>query len=345
MARERVIMHVDMDAFFAAIEQRDNPELRGRPVVVGADPKEGKGRGVVAAASYEAREFGIHSAMPIGQAWRRCPEAAYVRPRMDVYAQVSGEVRTVLEEFTPQIEPVSIDEAFLDVTGTPGLSRGKRTLAESIARRIEDLTAYQSAAYARRYSTLVRRVEEVEAVRAKGMNGLTEAVARYLYKLMAYKDEYEVARLYADGDFAKRLREQFEGDVKLEFNLAPPLLAPRDKLTGEPTKKRFGPWMMRAFGLLARLKGLRGTALDPFGRTEERRMERKLITEYEAMVAELLTTLDHDNHALSVEIASVPELIRGYGHVKQRHLADAKAREAELLEMWRGTTPTASAAE
>ncbi len=216
---------------------------------------------------------------------------------------------------------------------------------EMIARRIEDLTAYQSAAYARRYATLVRRVEEVEAARAKGMNGLTEAVARYLYKLMAYKDEYEVARLYADGDFAKRLREQFEGDVKLEFNLAPPLLAPRDKLTGAPTKMRFGPWMMRAFGLLARLKGLRGTALDPFGRTAERRTERALISGYEATVAELLGALDHDNHALAVEIASVPELIRGYGHVKQRHLADAEAREAELLEMWRGTAATASAAE
>ncbi len=140
MARERVIMHVDMDAFFAAIEQRDNPELRGRPVVVGADPKEGKGRGVVATCSYEARAYGIHSAMPISQAWRRCPEAAYVRPRGDVYAQVSRQVRAVLEEFTPQIEPVSIDEAFLDVTGTPGLSRGKRALAEAIARRIEEVT-------------------------------------------------------------------------------------------------------------------------------------------------------------------------------------------------------------
>ena len=216
---------------------------------------------------------------------------------------------------------------------------------EMIARRIEDLTAYQNAGYARRYATLVRRVEEVEAVRAKGMTGLTEAVARYLYKLMAYKDEYEVARLYADGDFLKRLREQFEGDLKLEFNLAPPLLAPRNKDTGAPAKMRFGAWMLPAFGLLARFKFLRGTALDPFGRTEERRAERKLVSDYEARIAELTAALDHDNHALAVEIASVPELIRGYGHVKQRHLDAANAREAELLEMWRGTGPRASAAE
>ena len=216
---------------------------------------------------------------------------------------------------------------------------------EMIARRIEDLTAYQNAGYARRYATLVRRVEEVEAVRAKGMTGLTEAVARYLYKLMAYKDEYEVARLYADGDFLKRMREQFEGDLKLEFNLAPPLLAPRNKDTGAPAKMRFGAWMLPAFGLLARFKFLRGTALDPFGRTEERRAERKLVSDYEARIAELTAALDHDNHALAVEIASVPELIRGYGHVKQRHLDDANAREAELLEMWRGTGPRASAAE
>src|SRR6185437_2032528 len=165
--------------------------------------------------------------------------------------------------------------------------------------------------------------------------GLAEAVARYFFKLMAYKDEYEVARLYTSGDFMKKLRHQFEGDFTLEFHLAPPLLAERDPTTGHLKKRRYGAWMMRAFGVLAKLKFLRGTPLDPFGRSEERRTERRLIDEYEAMLDELIAGLALDNHALAVELASLPEQIRGYGHVKLANLAAARTRQAELLAAFR----------
>lgn len=143
-AGERVIVHVDMDAFFAAIEQRDNPELRGKPVIVGADPKGGKGRGVVSTCSYEARRFGVHSAMPISQAWRLCPKGCFVPPRMEAYEEASQRVRRVLEEFTPEIEQIGIDECFLDVTRSLHLFGSKRALAERIQQRITeetDLTA------------------------------------------------------------------------------------------------------------------------------------------------------------------------------------------------------------
>jgi DNA polymerase-4 len=129
----RTILHVDMDAFYASVEQRDRPELRGRPVIVGADPR---GRGVVSAASYEARRFGVHSAMPIGRAARLCPEGAFVPVDMDKYAAISRQVMAILAEFTPLLEPVSIDEAFLDVTGTEGLSGDGPTVAATIKARI-----------------------------------------------------------------------------------------------------------------------------------------------------------------------------------------------------------------
>ncbi len=150
---------------------------------------------------------------------------------------------------------------------------------------------------------------------------------------MAYKDEYEVARLYTSGDFQKKLEQQFEGDYKLKFHLAPPLLAKKDA-QGRLIKHEFGPWMLTAFSVLAKFKGLRGTALDIFGSTEERRMERRLIEDYFATVDGLLGTLDRGNVDLAAEIASIPEHIRGYGHVKEDHLHKAKAREAELLAQW-----------
>ncbi len=223
--------------------------------------------------------------------------------------------------------------------------RLSRSIEEIIERRVASLTAYQDRAYAARYRALVERVRAAEAEKAKGMSGLVEAVARYYYKLLAYKDEYEVARLYTDGSFLKELRETFEGDFKLEFHLAPPLLAPRDPATGELKKRAYGPWTFMAFRLLAALKGLRGTWLDPFGHTAERKRERQLITEYERVVEELIAGLDRDNHALAVEIAGIPELIRGYGHVKERHLAAAKAREAELLASFRQPPQQRTAAE
>lgn len=140
MADERVIIHVDMDAFFAAIEQRDNPELRGRPVVVGADPQDGEGRGVVSTCSYEAREYGIHSAQPISRAYRLCPDAVFLPVNGEKYSRESKRIRRIFREFTPQVQPISIDEAFLDVTGSLRLFGGKRALAEKLRQRIEEET-------------------------------------------------------------------------------------------------------------------------------------------------------------------------------------------------------------
>jgi indolepyruvate ferredoxin oxidoreductase len=204
-----------------------------------------------------------------------------------------------------------------------------------IARRSAFLEQYQDAAYAKRYLEVVGRVRAAEASRVPGSNALAEAATRYLFKLMAYKDEYEVARLYAGTDFVKRVGEQFEGDYKLTFHLAPPILAKADPVTGEPRKRTYGPWMMSAFGVLAKLKFLRGTALDPFGRTHERRTERALIEDYVRVLDELAAKLDAGNLSLAVEIASIPEHIRGYGPVKERHLEEAKGREAALIAQWR----------
>src|SRR5690348_18218917 len=151
---------------------------------------------------------------------------------------------------------------------------------------------------------------------------------------MACKDEYEVARLYTDSDFLHRVAGQFEGDYKLRFHLAPPLTAERDA-TGHVQKRAYGPWVLGAFRVLAKLRGLRGTAFDIFGRTAERRMERQLIAEYEAVLREIAGALSPENHALAVELARIPEQIRGFGHVKERKLRAAKAREASLLATFR----------
>ncbi|GAB1406651.1 indolepyruvate ferredoxin oxidoreductase family protein [Thermomonas brevis] len=212
-------------------------------------------------------------------------------------------------------------------------ARLSRSLDELIARRVAFLTDYQDAAYAKRYADFVGKVRAAEAAKAPGSTALSEAVARYFFKLMAYKDEYEVARLYTSGEFKRRLEQQFEGDYTLTFHLAPPLLAKRNA-QGQLLKKTYGPWMLRAFGLLAKLRKVRGTALDVFGYTEERRGERALIGEYEQTVAALFDKLDSGNVDLAADIASIPEHIRGYGHVKDAHLHKAKARQAELLKEW-----------
>jgi DNA polymerase IV len=136
----RIILHVDMDAFYASIEQRDNPALKGKPVIVGADPRGGQGRGVVAACSYEARKFGVHSALPISRAWKLCPGGEYVRPRMERYVEVSHHVMEVLRQFTDLIEPLSIDEAFLDITGSIALFGAPEQIARSIKKRIRENT-------------------------------------------------------------------------------------------------------------------------------------------------------------------------------------------------------------
>ena len=227
----------------------------------------------------------------------------------------------------------------------PDSQRLSGSLDEVVARRVEFLTRYQDAAYAQRYSDFVARVRTAEAQKVPGKTALTEAVARYYFKLLAIKDEYEVARLYTDGEFTKRVAAQFEGDYKLHFHLAPPLTNKPDPTTGEPRKSSYGPWMMGAFRVLAKMKGLRGTAFDVFGRSAERQLERALITDYESLIDELLPRLAAHNHSLAVELASIPEHIRGYGHVKERHLKAAKAKEAELIAAFRAAKPAAASVE
>jgi indolepyruvate ferredoxin oxidoreductase len=239
----------------------------------------------------------------------------------------------------------AIDRAAVETLAQPATAKRdaeqlSQSFDEVVERRVKFLTNYQSAAYGRQYRTIVEKVKAAEATRAADKCGLADAVARYLFKLMAYKDEYEVARLYTDGSFERQVKAEFDADdVRLEFHLAPPLLARRDKTTGLPRKITLGPWVLPVFRLLASMKFLRGTALDPFGYSVERRTERKLIEEYKAMLDEVLANLTPDNHHMAVGLAAIPEKIRGFGHVKQRHLAAAKAEEASLLEQFRAGAP------
>ena len=210
------------------------------------------------------------------------------------------------------------------------------TLDSIVAQRVEFLTKYQNAAYAQQYADFVAQVNAAESKVTEAGTRLTETVAKYLFKLMAYKDEYEVARLHSSGDFAKKIEAMFEGDYKINFHLAPPLLAKRDA-KGHLIKQKFGPWMMSAFSVIAKLKFLRGTALDIFGYSEERRIERSLPVDYRATISALLPQLSKDNLSKAVAIASIPEDIRGYGHVKERHLAAAHAKQNALLASFKET--------
>ncbi|MBN9339798.1 MAG: indolepyruvate ferredoxin oxidoreductase family protein, partial [Comamonadaceae bacterium] len=209
----------------------------------------------------------------------------------------------------------------------------KPGLAEMVAKRVEFLTGYQDGAYAAQYKAFVDQVQAAEAHLDSGTR-LSEAVARYLFKLMAYKDEYEVARLHTDTAFTQKLAGMFEGDYRVVHHMAPPLTAKRND-KGELVKQPYGPWMRTAFTWLARMKGLRGGALDIFGKTEERRTERALIAEYRACIEELLAGLNAGNLALAVQIARIPEDIRGFGHVKERHLKAARAQWERLMQQWR----------
>ena len=241
------------------------------------------------------------------------------------------------------VDPARVSAAAIP-SAIPDSQRMSGSLDEIIARRAEFLTGYQDAAYAKRYTDFVAKVRAVEAPRLPGATALSEAVARYYFKLLAVKDEYEVARLYAETDFAERVAAQFEGDYKLTFHLAPPVFNKPDPVTGEARKTVYGPWMMAAFRVLAKMRRFRGTPLDIFNRTAERKMERALIGEYETLVVEVLAALAPHNHAHAVLLAQIPEQIRGYGHVKERHLKVAKAREAELLAAFRGAKPAGTPA-
>ena len=242
-------------------------------------------------------------------------------------------------------DPAAVAARATPAAELPDHRRRSAGLGEMVERRVAYLTEYQDAAYANRYRAMVERVRRVEEERARGRTELTEAVARYYFKLLAYKDEYEVARLYTSGEFLAQLRRQFEGLPKLRIHLAPPLVAQRDPVTGRPRKRAYGPWMLTAMRHLARCKRLRGTPFDPFGYSAERRLERRLIAEYEAVLDEVLQQLSSANHEIALELARLPEQIRGFGHVKERHLVAAKARESELLAALRTAESRLSAAE
>ncbi|HZL30064.1 MAG TPA: indolepyruvate ferredoxin oxidoreductase family protein [Pseudolabrys sp.] len=222
-----------------------------------------------------------------------------------------------------------------------------QSFGETVERRVVFLTAYQNAGYARLYKSWVDKVVAAEAEKAPGQSALSEAVARYLFKLMAYKDEYEVARLYTDTSFVERVKSQFSGDnLRFEFHLAPPLLARGDARTGEPKKMSFGPWMLKAFAVLSKFKFLRGTPFDPFGYTEDRRIERKLMTDYLEKLKVVMADLTASNYPTAVALVSLPEKIRGFGPVKKRSLANLIVEESSLFEQFRaGASPFLKAAE
>ncbi len=236
----------------------------------------------------------------------------------------------------------SVEARAIPKDAAPESHRLSESLDELVGRRVEFISAYQNAAYARRYFDRVQRIRAAEAACLDGSTALTEAAARALFTVMAYKDEYEVARLYTDTDFLARVADQFEGPYQLRFHLAPPLLAERDPATGHLKKRVYGSWMLGAFRLLARLRFLRGTPFDPFGRTAERKGERRLITEYEALLDEIADALSPANHATAIELAALPLEIRGFGHIKEANLQRAKAKEADLVARFR--SPSAAQA-
>lgn len=209
------------------------------------------------------------------------------------------------------------------------------TLKDIVEHRSENLSAYQDLHYAARYRDAVKAIADKEA-RVSESNRLAIAVAKGYAKLLAYKDEYEVARLYSDPAFMQKLRSQFDGGINLAVNLAPPLISKRDPQTGHLIKREFGPWVFTVFKLLAKCKGLRGTMFDIFGYTEERRKERQLISDYEALLQEICDDLSAHNYETAIELASLPEIIRGFGHVKEKNIVEAKKRWQQLLERFRG---------
>ena len=218
------------------------------------------------------------------------------------------------------------------------------TLDSLVAKHADFLADYQDRAYADRYVRLVHRARDLERERSPGRTAFAEAVAHGYFKLLAYKDEYEVARLHGSLAFLEQIQRTFEGEYRVRFHLAPPLLSRPDPRTGQVRKREYGAWMLPVFRVLARLKWLRGTRLDPFGWLPDRRLERQLIADYERLVDEVLARLGPANHAVAVELASLPAQVRGFGHVKRRHLDAVRVREQELLARLRAAAAVAQAA-
>jgi indolepyruvate ferredoxin oxidoreductase len=237
-------------------------------------------------------------------------------------------------------DPARAESLATAAAALPPSRRPSHDLDEAIARRRADLVAYQGEALARRYDALVERVRRAERQAGPGSERLTLAVARQLHRLFAYKDEYEVARLYSDAAFDAALDATFEGGARVHFHLALPWQ--RQAADGEPRKRRFGPWLRSAMRLLAQGKRLRGTPLDPFGRGAERRLERALAVEYEATVERLLLRLDADRLESAVAIAELPARIRGFGPVKRRNAQSVRERQTALLAAYEADEPVAA---
>ena len=226
-------------------------------------------------------------------------------------------------------QPARIEELMEQGFPSAQWSELSESLEQVIERRYRDLVAYQDEAYARQYLEFVREVRSSEADLGDS-TAMTEAVARYLYKVMAYKDEYEVARLYTDGNWLRSVQSQFTGDYTLKFHLAPPLISKRDPESGELQKREFGAWMYSALRLTAKLKFLRGSRLDIFGCSRERRAERAFIGQYREMVQEALSRLSRSTHATAVDVAALPEQLRGFGHVRDASMEELEQRWEEL---------------
>jgi len=279
---------------------------------------------------YEAIEQAIRLN---GQAVEMNLEAFRWGRRLVVDAEAVNKAATVTAS-VPVAVPVS--------NTSPAQTAQREWLPDTVDDRASRLVEYQDQRYADRYRRLVAEVEAAEKRLAPGMQGLAQAVAANYYKLLACKDEYEVARLHSSEAFAQAIDAEFEGDYELRFHLAPPLLSRRDPVTGHLRKREFGPWIMKAFRWLARRKGLRGTALDVFGYTAERRAERQLIVDYETSMQRIMQSLNVERHSAALAIARVPEDIRGFGHVKEASMQEARTGAAALWAEFEN--PTASEA-
>lgn len=243
-----------------------------------------------------------------------------------------------IAKYAPKVAPPELSSTARAIVESVGAQGETRRLLEV---RVPDLIAYQDEAYAKRYAEVVRRVVAAEAKTLPGRTALAEAAARYLYKLMAYKDEFEVARLHTDPAFLAQLDAMFPGGYSVKYNLAPPTLSKPDPATGHLVKRQFGPWMKTAFAWLARLKGVRGGSLDLFGKTDERRHERQLIDAYIQELDTICAELEPANHAAAVALASVPDEVRGYGHIKEKSIREAEVLREHRLQALRNKHPVA----
>ena len=235
-------------------------------------------------------------------------------------------------------QPELIEQIMNPDNTTKPLLFTPNSTADWVAKYSKELTLYQNQAYAERYQTLVTKVVQTETKAMLKNTGLATVVAKAAFKLMAYKDEYEVARLYSEPEFLEKLEEQFEGDYRLQFNLSPPIIAPKDKNTGKPDKIQIGAWVLTVFGLLAKFKFLRGTKIDPFGYLSDRKIERDLIEQYFDTIELLIKGINSDNYELAVEIAAIPMSIRGYGHIKHESVLEARQENGILLKKWYDVT-------